>query len=511
MQMKNRKLLAAAFTALLLPGVGFLPTHWKAESAGRRQPARQIEGDGRLQLVASEPLGTAPPKHLESQSAALTEAQKQQLSRLREANSPAQRAARLAAFYQTVGGTANANQTANGLPAAGRSVGTDNRSPMHRDTDNRSLAAEQQQPGPGCRIDPASPSVGADVPETYFGPAPSTVQKELIGPLQLLTAGQLDRRAGTIQLPLYRGEMRNGRNVWYVLTDTTDQANAAALGLNFSAKLAYADTGRGVRTARLERGGLLIFDQGEVNFRPERRVMPSPAPEAFPPMVAEPGSVGDRLYSPLVRITNAGGHIYNAPVIAFDAAPNAIHFPNGNPNYALVHDSVVSIDTVRNVVTLRLVPGFSFARPVLYLSTEASNPLVAALEGNTFAPGLTDIDVGNDDSAFSAVERLFLTINGPTGCGNPQRQGMNSALIDGRAPLNVLGGIPTVATDYSPLWDVNAGVWTAEAIMKNFRSRVSEEFQILALAEEGFLTGPGGAAYGSLGVIVNCPIVFRFL
>src|SRR5262245_12689061 len=116
--------------------------------------------------------------------------------------------------------------------------------------------------GPGCRIDPASPSVGADIPLTYFGPPPSTFQKELIGPLQLLRSGPLDRQAGTITLPLYPGQMRDGRNVWYILTDTTDQGNAEALGLNFAPKLNFAATGRGVRTATLMRGGLLVFDSG---------------------------------------------------------------------------------------------------------------------------------------------------------------------------------------------------------------------------------------------------------
>lgn len=124
---------------------------------------------------------------------------------------------------------------------------------------------------------------------------------------------------------------------------------------------------------------------------------------------------------------------------------------------------------------------------------------------------MEDIDVGNDDSAFSAVERIFVTINGPTGCDNPQRQGLVSALTDGRSPMNVLGGIPTVATDYSPLWDMNLGQWSQAAMRRGFRARVSEEFQILALVEGGFITGPNGDRYGSIGVIVNCPIVFRFL
>ena len=374
-----------------------------------------------------------------------------------------------------------------------------------------------QSSGPGCIIDPASPAIGADVPETYFGPAPSSVLKELVGPLQLLTAGVLDIRAATITLPLYKGKVRStNQTVWYVLTDTTDRDNAAALGLNFSAKLVYsAVSPNAARTATLQKDTSLVFDAGTVDFAPEHIVTPGPlGGQPFPPVVAKAGSVGDAQYSPLVRITNAGGHIYNAPIIAMGDDTQMFMGADGKPNFKRVHDKVVSMNiSTKNdasFVTLALTTGFSFAKPVLYLSLEASAELPAALEGATFAPGLQDIELRHDDSAFSAVERLFLTINGPTGCDNPQRQGLNSALTDGRGPLNVLGGIPTVATDYSPLWDVNVGEWTQEAIQKNWRSRVIEEFQILALVEAKAITGPGGAPYGSAGFIVNCPIVFRF-
>lgn len=166
-------------------------------------------------------------------------------------------------------------------------------------------------------------------------------------------------------------------------------------------------------------------------------------------------------------------------------------------------------------MTLALTTGFSFGRPVLYLSTEASVELAAALEGATRAPGLQDVRVGGDDGAFSAVERIFVTINGPQnlvpGEVNPQRQGLNSAIVDKASPLNVLGGSPTLATDYSPLWDMNLGAWTTDAIANGYRSRLNEEFQILGMAQRGFLTDPDGAPYGSVGIIVNCPIVQRLL
>jgi len=75
----------------------------------------------------------------------------------------------------------------------------------------------------------------------------------------------------------------------------------------------------------------------------------------------------------------------------------------------------------------------------------------------------------------------------------------------------VIGGIPTVALDYSPMWDVNLGEWTRNAISKGYRSRLIDEFQLLNMVRQGHLTGPGGARFGSTGIVVNCPIVHRFL
>jgi hypothetical protein len=363
-------------------------------------------------------------------------------------------------------------------------------------------------------VAPAPPSIGASVPLTYFGPAPSMVQRELIGPYQLLKAGQVDLNAGTITLPLYQGQVKiNGeaaaKKIWYILTDTDDKGNADALGLNWSPKLTYA--GQAVRNATIETNTTLLFNGGTVDFKPVYKLTPGNAPSSFPPQAFQPGSVGDKDYTPLVRIENAGNHIYNAPIVAFDVNAKQISFCNGNPDYSLVHDKVVKICPEQGTVTIKLTQGFSFARPVLYLSTDASNPLVASMEDATLSVKLGAIASGHDDSAFSALERLFAFVNGPTGKDNPQRQGFNSALTDGLSPLNILGGIPTIATDYSPIWDANIGQWTQKAIDNGYRSRLTEEFQILGFVEKGWITGPGGAPYGSAGILINCPIVYRFL
>ena len=378
------------------------------------------------------------------------------------------------------------------------------------------LAAVVAQQGEGDEggvdeIRPAPGAFGADVPVTYQGPPPSTVKKELIGPLELLRAGEYDLEAGTVELPLYRGTVRSD-TVWYILTDTSDPDEADSLGLNFSPKLKYGDVEFGARTATLATGNVLRFESGTVDFRPERRVEAGgEGDNAFPPAVAEPGSVGSRDYSPLVKVTNTDT-IYNAPIIsmASDAELREMS-ESGEVDHAIVHDKVVGIDFAERTVTLSLTTGFSFARPILYLSTDANDPGVAALEGATFAPGLQDLTVGGDDGAFSSIERIFIAANGPVGRDNPQRQGLSSALVDGRSPLNVFGGIPTIATDYSPLWDANIYEWTEEAIERGYRSRNFEEFRILGLAVQGWITGPDGARFGSSGPIINCPVAFRLL
>jgi hypothetical protein len=368
-------------------------------------------------------------------------------------------------------------------------------------------------PGPGCNLFPAPASIGAAVNLSYFGPPPSETNPSLVGPVQLLKSGKLDATKGTITLPLYQGFLRAGaqgaspKTVWYILTDVNDANVASFLGINYSAKLAFAASS--ARTANFDDQGNLIFDQGTVDFSPQRRVVPGT--NFFPPQTASPGSRADANYNPLVRVVNAGGVMYNAPMIAFDVDASQISFPNGGVDYSKVHDQVVAIDPAQGTVTLNLVNGFSFGRPVWYMTTETSTETTAALEGATFAPGLQRVVLGKDDSFASPVERLFLAINGVSdgGCDNPQRQGIVAAIRDGHRPNNVLGGIPTIAPDYSPLWEAQPYAWTDDAIARGFRGQLREEFQILTLVEDGILTGPNGSRFGTGTFIVNCPIVQR--
>ncbi len=368
---------------------------------------------------------------------------------------------------------------------------------------------------------PPSPAVGTEVPETYFGPPASRSFSEnnesLVGPVKLLKTGTIDHKALTTTIPLYLGHDKLGKNVWFILTDTTDEANADALGLNFSAKLAYADVGRAVRDAWLQKDASLLFETGAVDFSPERMLVPGKGANAFPPAVAKPGAVGDADYTPYIKLVEEPGTpIYNAPVVAYDVSAKEINFCKGGVDYGLVHDRVTKIcpraeSNGQGTVTLQMSEIFSFAKPATYISMEASDPVVATLDKGTFTPALADLPVGRDDSAFSPIERLFSVANGPTGKNNPQRQGLNSAVLGEGDPLQVIGGIPTVSNDYSPAWDLNLGFWTPEAVEKGYRARIIDEFQFLDLVQAGWITGEDGKPFGTTGIVINCPIILRFL
>jgi hypothetical protein len=328
--------------------------------------------------------------------------------------------------------------------------------------------------------------------------------------VQLLNSGVVDAAHGTITIPLYKGSLAGSKKtIWYVLTDVDNPGVAAELGLNFSTKLTFASLAS--RTGNLDANGNIVFDKGTVDFAPKRNIVPGPAGAEFPPKSFAPGAVGDANYSPFVQIVNAGNVIYNAPMVAFDVDASQINFPNGNVDYSKVHDEVVAIDPVNMTVTIQLINGFSFGRPVWYMSMDTSNQLGAAIEHNTYAPLMAKLVLGHDDSFASPVERIFIATNGPESgaSSNPLRQGLSADLADGFRPNNVLGGIPTIALDYSPAWDAQLFAWTTDAIDKGFRGQVREEFQILTFVQDGLITGPGGAAFGSAGFSINCPIVQR--
>ncbi len=323
--------------------------------------------------------------------------------------------------------------------------------------------------------------------------------------INLVAAASVDLDAGEVTLPLERGRMASGEAVWFVVLDTSDRAQARRRLINWSRKLANAVDD--ARPATIAADGAWVFASGTVDFGPARRVEAGPAGRPFPPAQARPGSIADEEYTPLVRLAG-GTDVYNAPVLAFDVAETALNrFCGGSVDHALVHDNVTRICPREGTVTLRLTSGFARGKRIEYVSTEANVALVAALEGATLAPRLSDIPADLDDAPESAVEPIYVVINGVTGEPEPARQGLASALADGLPPLNITGDIPTLGDGYSPLWASHPVLWAEDSLDR--RHRITSEEMVRMLAAAGKVHGPGGAAIGSDGILVNCPVIAR--
>src|SRR4051794_5468168 len=282
----------------------------------------------------------------------------------------------------------------------------------------------------------------------------------------------------TVTLPLHHGTSR-GRDVWFVVLDASTSNAAQAWGANRSNKLANAAGTTAVQRVTVARGGTIDFP-ASVDFGPDRVVN---APNGFPPAGFAPGAIGEGGYSPLIRLPD--GAIANAPQIA-NATGQA--------------DKVTAIDKAHGTVTYRETNGFARGNPVKYVSTEATDPLAAALEDVTLAPALNAAPFAGGDGTDSARASLAAFVNGATGANNPQRQGLNSAVADGLDPLNILAWTPNQGR-YSPLWDVHLAAWTVPV---EARTRQTEFANVADLGRAGTVTAPDGGPFGASGFVVDC-------
>jgi hypothetical protein len=317
----------------------------------------------------------------------------------------------------------------------------------------------------------------------------------------------LDPKTGNITLPLFKGQHK-GQTVWYIVTEASDKKNAARLGVNFAPKMANALGTAAVQHARLINGtkshpaasglssknAVLDFD-GTVDFSPQRIVVPGP--DGFPPARFQAGAVGDAKYSPMV--TFGDGVVLNASHVA---------------NASGLHDAVISIDYNKRQVTLDQFFGFYEDQKILYLHQEGSIELVAAIEGSTFAPNLNAAPLLGSDAETSARSAIIPIVNGERGVNNPNRQGLQSALLGEGDPLNVTQEEPG-DDDYTPIWDIHLVVWTDAAINAGKRRLLTDHEMIADLFQKGLLvsgTPNSGVANPSLkglvalGAISNCPI-----
>jgi len=140
-------------------------------------------------------------------------------------------------------------------------------------------------------------------------------------------------------------------------------------------------------------------------------------------------------------------------------------------------------------VTINLINGFSFGRPVWYISMDTSIPLGAAIEHNTYAPlmqqscwAMTTASPVPSSGSLSHERRTRLhQSTAPRPC--------LADLADGHRPNNVLGGIPTIALITARFGTRSLFEWTQDAVSKGFRGQVREEFQILNFVRMAFSLG----------------------
>ncbi|MGQ7249082.1 DUF7482 domain-containing protein [Halomonas sp. V046] len=376
---------------------------------------------------------------------------------------------------------------------------------------NAEVIVRGEEGAPLAEVRPAPASIYPDEYIIAASPSPSEINPSFLGPVLLLKSGHVNLETGTVELPLRRGEV-NGLPAWSVLTDVSDQYLADLHGINFSPKMGYSFTGKATRTATINKDGVFVFAGGTVDFTPEHSVTPGEAPNFFPPAAAQAGAVGDTDYSPMVQVEGMSA-IFNMPMVSMASEDELNAMCDGEMDYSKVHDKVVNICPEKGTVTMQLTLGYTFGKPIIYLSTESNDPGIAALEGAIHTPALNDLPFALEDaSPGETAERIYAIANGPTGIDNPFRQGVNSALSDAgsHGPLNVLGGINTINLDYSPMWRLFPAKWTDAAIEAGYRTKLTNAFDIENAAEKGLLVsiiddGPLKPA----GIIVNCPTVYR--
>jgi hypothetical protein len=313
----------------------------------------------------------------------------------------------------------------------------------------------------------------------------------------LPSAEAVDLAANTVTLPLHKGSAK-GRTVWYVITDASDAATAAKLGVLYSPLIASS----GAAIARASGTITALVYPGTVDFSPAR-VLKTDA--MGNPTEAKPGSIGDADYSPLVRI-GTSGPVYNAPIVASGDAPHDV------AGHGDVLDRVVAIDTRdprAATVTLVLARGFTNGQPIAYISTDASADGPAAVERSTYAPRLKRLSAGAIpiDVFFNGSKQgiPFTALHGNLGVDATS----NNAPAIG-SPLNVQASFPAAnygASGYSPMWSVYPAAWTKAASTSGKEAVVTSNGDVRKFAAAGFVTSPDGKAFGAAGITVNCPVV----
>ena len=136
----------------------------------------------------------------------------------------------------------------------------------------------------------------------------------------------------------------------------------------------------------------VIHFQGAPDFEPER--IAEPGPTGFPLKRFQPGAEappGDP-YSPFIRIAGSDV-VYNAPIIAAGEGPfDVTTHTNTSDRVLAVHigkeGHAPSGQFESSWADMLFVKGFDAGQPIVYLSTDAGQPLTAVLERSTYVPAL---------------------------------------------------------------------------------------------------------------------------
>ncbi len=372
---------------------------------------------------------------------------------------------------------------------------------------------------------PAAVAQNAVAPNTA---APNTENDEFLPEenLVLKSAVAVNLSKDFATLPLHKGNV-DGEPVWFVITDTSDEGIANDLGLNFAPKLSNITTGCPLCAQQVESKSRILGEsevtfEGKPDFSPERLL--DPGVTFFPPQLARPGAVADDKYSPFVRVKGSDV-VYNAPIVAVGDAPfDATTHTN-------THDRLLAIDTEEMTVDMGLIRGSANGKDIVYLNFDASNSVTATLERSIFVPNLALSSFPNGSTRQdSARAEIFTFVNGPVGQESPPAQGITHLIRDGLNAQelslentellealrnggdleNVFEVFPTLrdpalAQAYTPLWDLNVGVWSDDAVADGRNIALRDANEIRAVAATGELTSPGGLPLASANEVINCP------
>lgn len=360
----------------------------------------------------------------------------------------------------------------------------------------------------------------------------------------ITSALRVDLTRDYATLPLYKGSAA-GQTVWYVITDVSDSAMARQLGVNHAPKLANAPTMcpacvQEVETSEPVLGQAAVEFQGAPDFSLQRTLEPAPGPNFFPPQSFTVGAQAGANYSPFVQVRGTDV-VINAPIVATGDEPLDV------TTHTNTHDRMLGIDTEAMTTDLLFVRGFSNGRSIAYLSFDSSDAFTATVERSTFVPGLADLQFqnggdgpGRDDRPDSARASIFTFVNAQTGLEDPSERGASQgegrsqglthalslpivgqdaavanpdvleALARGADVSNIFSDMPrdfanSDASQYSPAWDLQVGIYSDDAVAAGQNGLRTDADEVLQLAADGVVTGPGGLSLGSANIIINCP------